>query len=582
MSPLELTRYLLIGALLVVAYLIVLAWNEDYGSERLLEQPPTPAPLTPDNERQVSSSALSASANTQADEVPDFSDIHDPAPVMDATQAGKNSKPLSPVEQLIRISNDTLNLWVHPRGGDIVRVTLPGYPVSLSATDVPFTLLDQQPGFIYVAKSGLTGPDGIDGAPSGRPLYSASSREFHLQQGRSELVVPLGYTDAQGNTWTKRFTLRPGSYAVHVDYLVDKATDQTLRVSPYAQLKRSPGPPPLTSAPGMGPQPYVGAAFTTLEDRYLKVGFNDLDDGAWETRMTGGWLAILQHYFLSAWVPDSKAAHVYRGRRAADNTYLVEYISPLISLRPDWPADQPLASAVFYAGPKIQKRLESLASNLSLTVDYGFLWWISVPLFHFLEALHGMVDNWGIAIILLTLIVKLLLFPLSAASYKSMAHMRNLAPEMRRLQELHGSDRQKLSQEMMNLYKKEKVNPLGGCLPMLLQMPIFLALYWVLYESVELRHAPFVFWIKDLAAIDPYFVLPLLMGVTMYIQQLLSPMPPDPTQAKIMKLMPVIFTGLFLFFPSGLVLYWLVNNVISIAQQWYITRQLEHKVQGTA
>jgi len=344
-----------------------------------------------------------------------------------------------------------------------------------------------------------------------------------------------------------------------------------LQAAMYGQIRRSGGQPPDFDAPGMGMRPYVGPAFTTVDSRYEKVDFDDLAAG-WEARVPGGWVAMLQHYFLSAWIPESDAEHLYRGRERPDGTYLIEFVGPVTSIAP---GRTEVLAASFYAGPKIQSRLADIAENLNLTVDYGFLWWLSVPLFKILDFLHGLVGNWGFAIILLTMLVKLTLYPLSAAAYRSMANMRRMAPEMKRLQERYSDDRQKLSKEMMDLYRKEKINPLGGCLPMLMQMPVFLALYWVLFESVELRHAPFLLWIHDLAAIDPYFVLPLLMGATMFVQMQLNPAPLDPMQAKIMKLMPIMFTVLFLFFPAGLVLYWLVNNVLSIAQQWWVMRQIE-------
>jgi YidC/Oxa1 family membrane protein insertase len=280
----------------------------------------------------------------------------------------------------------------------------------------------------------------------------------------------------------------------------------------------------------------------------------------------------LQHYFLSAWIGQQDETNNYFGQARKDGTYVVGYTAPQRTLAP---GESSTWAAGLYVGPKDQRRLEQIAPNLNLTIDYGFLWWIALPLFLLLDWLHDFAQNWGLAIILLTVIVKLILFPLTAASYRSMANMRRVAPQMKRLQERYADDRQKLSQEMMALYKKEQVNPLGGCLPMLLPMPIFLALYWVLFESVELRHAPFLLWIDDLAAMDPFFVLPLLMGATMYLQQLMSPAMGDPMQQRIMRIMPVMFTVLFLFFPAGLVLYWLVNNVISIGQQWYIMRQTD-------
>ena len=281
---------------------------------------------------------------------------------------------------------------------------------------------------------------------------------------------------------------------------------------------------------------------------------------------------MLQHYFLTAWVPAGEGEHVYRGRARNDGTYLVEFVAPTTTIAAGATG---VVGAALYIGPKIQEDLEALAPYLNLTVDYGVLWWIAAPLFSLLDLIHGFVANWGLAIILLTFVIKLLLYPLSAAAYQSMANLRKVAPEMKRLQERYADDKQKLQQEMMEFYRKEKVNPLGGCLPMLLQMPVFLALYWVLYEAVELRQAPFVLWIDDLADLDPFFVLPLIMGASMYFQQTLSPPPPDPMQAKVLKFTPVMFTGLFLFFPAGLVLYWVVNNLLSIAQQWYITRQIE-------
>jgi YidC/Oxa1 family membrane protein insertase len=312
---------------------------------------------------------------------------------------------------------------------------------------------------------------------------------------------------------------------------------------------------------------------TTSESRYEKLEFDDLDeDGTYRVVVEGGWMAFLQHYFLSAWVANQEEANNYYGQRRTDGTYVFGYTGPLKTIasggQGDWRTQ-------FYAGPKDQKRLEEIAPNLNLTVDYGFLWWLAVPLFYVLDWLYAFAGNWGVAIILLTVLVKIVLYPLSAASYKSMANMRRVAPQMKRLQERYADDRQKLSQEMMNLYKKEQVNPLGGCLPMLLPMPIFIALYWVLFESVELRQAPFFLWINDLAAMDPYFILPLLMGGSMYLTQLLSPAVGDPMQVRMMKMMPIMFTVLFLFFPAGLVLYWLVNNVLGVAQQWYVIKQTE-------
>jgi YidC/Oxa1 family membrane protein insertase len=343
----------------------------------------------------------------------------------------------------------------------------------------------------------------------------------------------------------------------------------------FAQLKRDGTPIEEGGGFGLGPRPYLGAALTTSEDRYYKLGFDDLDDldgKNYREAVEGGWIAILQHYFLSSWIGDAANTNGYYGRRHDDGTYVVGFTSPVQRVEPGQLAT---FRSSFYAGPKDQKTLETISPNLNLTIDYGFLWWMAVPLFYLLDWLHGFVNNWGVAIILLTVIIKAVLYPLSAASYRSMAKMRKVAPQMKRLQERYKDDRQKLSSEMMSLYKKEKANPLGGCLPILVQMPVFIALYWVLFESVELRQAPFFLWIDDLSAMDPFFVLPILMGASMFFQQTLNPPMPDPMQARIMKMMPIMFTVLFLFFPAGLVLYWLLNNVLSMTQQWIITRQIE-------
>ncbi len=574
MNQSEVIRYALLAGLLVVAYLLVMAWNQDYGSSSRQADPvaATADPVIDSGPGEVPSGApaLSEQTATGDEEVPDVTAGEVPEPVADPTAAPESSA------GLVRVRTNTMNAWIDLRGGDLVKITLPQHPVSRDRPDVPLTLLDRTPGFLYLAQSGLAGPDGVDAQVPGRPLYRVDTTDFEMADTDQELVVPLRFQTEEGVEVEKRFTFTRDDYNIRIEYELINPLDRTLRAALYGQIRRTGGEPPDYSPPGMGMRPYIGAAFTTHDSRYEKVSFSDLRDG-WEARVSEGWMAMLQHYFLTAWIPDNPAEHIYRGRQRQDGTYLIEFIGPMFQVAP---GATEVVGASFYAGPKHQSRLAELADNLNLTVDYGFLWWISVPLFQVLDWLHSLVGNWGVAIILLTVLVKLLLYPLSATAYRSMANMRRVAPEMKRLQERYSDDRQKLSQEMMSLYKKEKINPLGGCLPLLLQMPVFLALYWVLYESVELRHAPFVLWIQDLSAIDPYFILPLLMGATMFIQMQLNPAPPDPMQAKIMKLMPILFTVLFLFFPAGLVLYWLVNNILSIAQQWYITRQIEGAGKG--
>jgi len=298
----------------------------------------------------------------------------------------------------------------------------------------------------------------------------------------------------------------------------------------------------------------------------------DIDKGNLKENVTGGWVAWLQHYFVTAWIPNKGDANLVQTRKDSQGNYIIGFTGPTLTVAPGAKAE---ASATLYAGPKSQAVLKELSPGLELTVDYGILWFIAQPIFWLLQHIHSIVGNWGWSIIFLTMLIKGLFFPLSAASYKSMARMRAVAPKLAALKEQHGDDRQKMSQAMMELYKKEKINPLGGCLPILVQMPVFLSLYWVLLESVEMRQAPFMLWITDLSIKDPFFILPIIMGATMFIQQRLNPTPPDPMQAKVMKMMPIIFTFFFLWFPAGLVLYWVVNNVLSISQQWYITRKIE-------
>src|SRR5690606_2928255 len=363
----------------------------------------------------------------------------------------------------------------------------------------------------------------------------------------------------------------PAAYQVDVRYLIDNQSEQAWSGNLFAQLKRdSSGDPSSTTATGTAT--YLGAALWTADDPYKRISMKDIDKQSFKETVQGGWVAWLQHYFVTAWVPAKDSSNLVQTRKDSQRNYIVGFTGPAMQVAAGSQAE---TGAVLYAGPKLQEHLGQLSPGLELTVDYGFLWFLAQPIFWLLEVIHGALGNWGWSIIVLTIIIKLIFFPLSAASYRSMARMRAVSPKLQALKEQFGDDRQKMSQAMMELYKKEKINPLGGCLPILVQMPVFLALYWVLLESVEMRPAPWLGWITDLSIKDPYFLLPIIMGATMFIQMRLNPTPPDPMQAKVMKLMPIIFTFFFLWFPAGLVLYWVVNNVLSIAQQWYITRQIE-------
>ncbi len=564
MLPTEIQRIVLLIGLAATAYMLILAWNEDYHSPARNAEIATAAdPLLIDATRDFTPVAAEG-ARSELSDVPDVSLI-----ASEEVAAGALSPRQDNSARLIKIRTPELLIWLDRLGGDVVRVELPKFPAEIDRPDVPYRLLDNGGGTTYVAQSGLIGQDGIDSGGE-RPLYTASASSYDLGDA-DELTVELT-AQRDGLEVAKIYQFRRGDYLVDLRYRVRNNFNRAITASLFAQIKRDASEPMGASSSPMGPQPYLGAALTTAENRYEKLEFDDLDEGPYRMTVQGGWISFLQHYFLSAWVAPADELNSFYGHKRSDGTYIVGYTGPLKSVPAGATGEW---STQFYAGPKDQKRLEEISENLNLTIDYGFLWWIAMPLFYLLDWLHSFVGNWGGAIILLTILVKLVLYPLSAASYKSMANMRRVGPQMKRLQERHADDKQKLSQEMMALYKKEKVNPLGGCLPMLLPMPIFIALYWVLFESVELRQAPFALWINDLSAMDPFFILPLLMGASMFVQQMLSPAVGDPMQVRMMKMMPIMFTVLFLFFPAGLVLYWLVNNVLGVAQQWFVIRQSE-------
>ena len=574
----EIQRIALLIAIAVLGYLLVRAWDADYGKAGR-EQPGRGAPMVDPAPPAVGAERPSGDGDVPAvDDVPSARDASSDVPsVDDVPSAGAGDAPAGPVseQRLVRVTTPLLELWIDRLGGDIVGAELREHLQDLPESGepgVPVRLLDRSNRHVYVAQSGLRGADGRDKAGS-RPLYGADADSYTLGEDAQSLVVTLRHraSHAEGGDveLRKRFTFHPDHYRIGVEHVVENRSGAPFRGELFAQLKRDGSRP--ESGMFFGPRPYVGAAFTTPESRYEKVDFEDIDEDMFRAQVRGGWAAILQHYFLAAWIGDPEQANIYYGRRLPDAKYAVGYIGPEFVV----PAGETgTVAASLYVGPKVQKRLEAAAPNLYLAVDYGILWWLSVPLFRVLDAIHAVVNNWGVAIVLLTLCVKILLYPLASAGFKSMAKMKLLAPQMKRLQERHAGDRQKLTQEMMALYRKEGANPFGGCLPLLLQMPVFLALYWVLYESVELRHAPFVLWIEDLTAHDPWYVLPLLYGASFYASQLLNPPPPDPLQAKIVRLMPIFFTVLFFFFPAGLVLYWLVNQILSLAQQWFITRSI--------
>ncbi|GHE96280.1 membrane protein insertase YidC [Thalassotalea profundi] len=469
---------------------------------------------------------------------------------------------------IITVTTDVLKLKINTQGGDIVEATLLKYETEQNS-GIPFTIM-QNGNFNYVAQSGLTGAQGIDRVVKGRPIYQVNASEFTLTDN-NPLVVNLNYTAENGLVVTKRFTFEPNSYKVNLDYIVNNNASTAASIELYAQLKQSTN---VDKTSALIPT-YRGAAYSTTEDPYEKYDFDDIADANLNVATQGGWVAMLQHYFVTSWIPNKDDVNQLYTSYTRNQEAVIGFKSPAIIIEPN---NEAIASTAFYVGPKNQEKLAEIAKSLELTVDFGFLFMISQPLHWLLIMIQSFVVNWGLAIIIITIIVKGLMYPLTKAQYTSMAKMRALQPKMAQLKERFGDDRQKMSQGMMELYRKEKVNPAGGCLPLLIQMPIFLALYWVFLESVELRHATFGLWLQDLSSKDPYFILPVLMGVSMFIMQKMQPMTvQDPMQQKIMQYMPVMFTIFFFWFPSGLVLYWLVSNIISIIQMKIIFSGLEKK-----
>lgn len=472
-------------------------------------------------------------------------------------------------DRLVVVNTDVLQVTIDTLGGDIVEVQLLQHFTAMPDDNgAPFTLLNRSADSLYVAQSGLIGENGTDTA-EGRPEFATASSSYNI--GMSDSINVDLTLNQNGVKIVKRFEFSAGDYSIGVKYLINNLTAEPWQANFYGQIRRDSKPPLVTSSGGV--MPFLGAAIREEDKNYAKYDFGDMEDESVRATIQGGWVAMVQHYFVSAWVPPTEDKNVFSLRkRSGKDLYLMDYTGQRISVAPGGSGEY---RAQFYVGPKDQERLARLADYLDLTIDYGFLWMVAKPLFAGLKMIQSYVGNWGWSIILLTLVIKIALYPLSAASLKSMAKMRNLQPEMARLKELYGDDRQKMSQELMGLYKKEKVNPAGGCFPMLLQMPVFLALYWVLLESVEIRHSPWIFWIQDLSAKDPLFVLPILMGASMMLMQKLQPMPTDPMQAKVMQFLPIVFTFFFMIFPAGLVLYWTVNNLLSMAQQWFVNRQLQ-------
>lgn len=543
----ESQRSFLVIGLLLVSFLLWQQWQVDYG--------PKPVATVENN-----SSPEMGSGTPNTDHIPTASQTSDTPEALPIENIANDRKYIS-------VTTDTLNIVIDSKGGDIISASLNQFPVDIDSNQ-PKEILSSDQSTLYIAQSGLIGKNGPDSSPEGRPIYTAEKDTFLMDS--ESLSVPLIYVK-DDVTYTKTFVFAKSSHTIEVVYDIVNSSNATLNLQQYAQLKQT----TQQQEGSMFMPTYRGAAYSTADSRYEKLSFSDIEDENLRTSTLGGWVAMLEHYFVSAWVPPQEQNNNLYSRLLSQQYAVVGYTSSAVSVEPNSTAT---IKSDLYIGPKSQDTLAQLARGLDLTVDYGFLWWLAQPLFSLLSFIQSLVINWGVAIVIITIIVKGLMYPLTKAQYESMGKLRALQPKMQALKERYGDDRQKMSQGMMELYKKEKVNPMGGCFPLLLQMPIFLALYWVLLESVELRHADFILWINDLSVKDPYFVLPVLTGASMYLLQKLNPATiQDPMQQKIMQWMPVFMSIFFLWFPAGLVLYWLISNVITIIQAKMIYSAMEKK-----
>ena len=546
-------RLILVFALAFVLLLLYQAWMQDYGK-------PTQSAGAPTQKTTVQPGTL-ATDGTTVTAVP-------ATPTTDGSPVPGVAGPLVEQKPVVRVTTDLFEAEISTRGGDLASVLLLDYPVAPETPDVKFQLLKPQPPNLFLAQSGLIGSN-THLAPTHEAEYSTERDTYRLDPGKDELVVAMDWVHSSGVKVTKKYVFRRGSYLIDVRHEVENDSGEPWTAREYTQLQRT-QPPESDSKSFI--YTFTGGAIYSPEDKYDKISFDEMAESKLDRDVTGGWISMIQHYFLAAWIPPAEVQEHFFTNILPGGRYVIGKYSPPVTVADG--ATHSFQSDLF-VGPKLQDTLAEIAPGLELTVDYGWLTFLSQPLFWLLEKLHSFLGNWGWAIIFLTILIKIAFFKLSETSYKSMANMRRMTPRIQALKDRYGSDKQRLNQAMMDMYKKEKINPLGGCLPILVQIPVFIALYWVLLESVELRQAPFILWIDNLSAADPYFVLPLIMGVSMFIQQKLNPAPPDPMQAKIMMSLPVVFTVFFAFFPSGLVLYWVVNNILSIAQQWYITHKIE-------
>ncbi|HET9577538.1 MAG TPA: membrane protein insertase YidC [Usitatibacter sp.] len=541
-------------ALVVFSFSALLLWDA-WQKHNAPKQVPAPASVS------TPSAVPKPSTSLDAPTPPAATAAATPQPP--ATAAAAGGEPIT-------VRTDMMDVELNTAGGDIRRVTLD--KVRSADGTKPLTLMEPDAKHFFVTQSGLLG----EGLPSHKTVYEADARSYTMAPSQDKLEVRLRARDAQGLEVVKRLTFHRGSYVIDIAYDVTNRSDKPVAPYAYYQFLRDGNPPSSDAAQTShfgGVSTFTGPAVFTEEAKFTKVNFSDIDKGklSYPKKAKDGWIAIVQHYFVSAWLPKEGAEREFFTNKVGDNLYTAGVVVPVGAIAPGATStvDVPV-----YIGPQEKDQLEKLAPGLNLVVDYGWLYVIAAPIFALLKWIHGFVGNWGWAIILLTVMIKLAFYPLNAKAGRSMAQMKVLQPKMEKLKQLYGEDRQKLNQAMMELYRTEKINPLGGCLPIVVQIPVFIALYWVLLASIELRHAPWIGWIHDLSAPDPYFILPVIYAVSMLVQTRINPQPADPVQARVMMIMPIAFSIFFLFFPSGLVLYWVVQNLLSIVQQWHINRTL--------
>ena len=555
------TRLFLFIALSFIGLMLWDAWQRDYANPQPEPQPneqssvPKASDGAPSNDDSIDAPTIEPVAEQQAA----ATNVQDPTNLNVASSFDAVG-----TEKFITVSTDLYELHINLQGGGINYAALKQYPRESDKPDIPFEFLDNSQARLFIHQNGITG---TGSTPDHKAIFTSAHTQYALGDNADKLTVTLSWANDNGLAVNKDYTFTRASYTIEISYRVTNNTSEVWQGRLYEQLQRA---KPASTRRLL--YTFTGAAVSTPDKLYEKYDYDDLKDAPLNMDVTNGWIAILEHYFVGAILPNRDQGYHYYSKVLDDRRYIVGMYSQPVSIASGQNGE--LSSRLFI-GPKRQDLLPQAAPNLDRTVDFGVLWFIGEPLFKLLQFLHNLIGNWGWAIIVLTILLKLFFYPLSAAGYRSMAKMRKVQPRMMSIKERYGDDRARMNQAMMELYKTEKINPLGGCLPILVQIPVFIALYWVLLESVELRQVPFTLWLTDLTAKDPYFVLPLLMGISMWVQQKLNPAPMDPVQQKVMQILPFVFTVFFAFFPAGLVLYWVVNNILSIIQQWRITKVIE-------